>query len=356
MADGRVGDYIIGRALIRRPPLQKVLYREEVDSAFRFEELFSDERIGCTASADYPLSGCFFSFSYEPSTGGRPSRGSRRPNTLPVRSDRLEQHKTLIHGKYRDYLASYEECQLSKVEEMGAGASAKVLLWGDTNSVTEMRESILLVLEHSGISCETLWDIHERLAAVESLADSVEKTMPAAAQDKAFRKTVQDMLSRGAQQGAQLLLSFEAELKIVEEKLRADGNFLRFLFFAPRTEYQKIKDGCGFLPQQIKSVLCVASIGYGDKPELQFIGDKRLEETHEMPKEFMPIVQEIIHFVEQDRDIDLLGVIQMWKKMQQLRYMLTKENEINQGILRENDVPEKDSPTPNRTDERGMRQ
>lgn len=287
---------ITGNALIRRSSSKQVEYREETGSDFTFDELFDHKTIGRTASADNSLSGCLFSFSYGPQRGGRPDRAGLGQDDGPTEDEQLEAQKKLILQKYRDYLNSYTDCPLSQIGELSPEKPVKALVWGEVGSVAEARDIILSALERLGIPCGGLRTCCGQLEEIEKLTGPLASSA-ADDDDKESKGLMQALLSKQAKKGIEYLLSFEEELKKAEGQLSTGGHSLRFLFFAPQAEYQKIRScGC-FLPQQIRSVLCVTGIGYGDPLEFRYIRDKRLEEIVEISRSFLPEIDKLIYTI-----------------------------------------------------------
>lgn len=311
---------ITGNALIRRSSSKQVEYREETGSDFTFDELFNHKTIGRTASADNSLSGCLFSFSYGPQRGGRPDRAGLGQDDGPTEDEQLEAQKKLILQKYRDYLNSYTDCPLSQIGELSPEKPVKALVWGEVGSVAEVRGIILSALERLGIPCGGLRTCCEQLEEIEELTGPLVKRASAANASEESRDRAQELLSEEAKNGAEYLLSFEEELKKAEGLLSTGGHSLRFLFFAPQAEYQKIRSyGC-FLPQQIRSVLCVTGIRYGEPLEFQHIRDNRLEEIIETSMASLLSIDIIIYSLERDTSTSNLKMIQRLKQYRDRLY------------------------------------
>lgn len=286
---------ITGNALIRCSP-QQVEYREKTGFVFTFDELFNHKTIGRTASADNSLSGCLFSFSYGPQRGGRPDRAGLCQDDRPAEDELLKAQNKLLQ-RYKAYLNSYAERPLSQLGELSAEKPVKDLVWGEVGSVAEVRDIILSALEQLGIPCGELRACCEQMEEVEVLIELLVKRASAAGASEESRDRAQKLLSEEAKKGKECLLSFEKALKKAEEQLGTGGHSLRFLFFAPQAEYQKIRSYYCFLPQQIRSVLCVTSTGSGNILELQHIRDNRLEEIIETSRSFLLEIDKMIYTI-----------------------------------------------------------
>lgn len=333
--------YITGRILGRIPYPNRVEYLEEPSSVFTFDELFNHEIFGHTACADNGLSGCLFSFSYGPQGGRRTARAGAGQDVVQEKNKEVEAQKELILQEYSRYLNSYEECPVSQAGKLSTERPVKVLIWGEVSSVAEVRNVILDVLERLDISCGELHKYCDEMIDTEELTGPLVKKI---SETKGPKDMMQELLLEEAERGKQNLLSFEEGLKKADEELRMAGHSLRFLFFVPQAEYQKIRSyGC-FLPQQIRSVLCVTSISYGNRLEYWYIRDKRLQEIIEQSEEIYAIINNINLFLEQDTGTLKPEEIRVLKAYRDRLYKMIDKGGIDRENQKENDGPQRGGP------------
>lgn len=229
--------YIEGTTLIRLTPGPLAYRRERF--VYEIDELFSNPVFGQTANEDYQLCGCCVSFIYE----------------NEVEKAQVEEDQQKICAFYKDYLEGYtlyDLYDISKFKDVSKDPSARILFCGVVKEISEVRQSIIAVLEHFGSSTDKLKDFNKIL------------------------KSAEVVLSMGTHPDDipnlfQTAVSFEEEMDSLLERL---SGHLRFLFFVPLEEYNNIWKIHRFLPRQVKSVLCVRSFGSGKKPLGLYIKDK----------------------------------------------------------------------------------